>query len=112
MAAAALGPVGALGLWDLCGHSSHSHYVWLLRGHQGPAWPGTDFLEWAAGRRGWKDLGRQRGWWRESISVSPSRGHSMATGLALCELWEGRDHLILSSLDLCLAHNSCSLNGN
>lgn len=77
-------------------------------------WPGTDFVERAAGTRGWEDLGRQRRWWRESISGVPSRGDSMAKGLVLCELWEGRDHLIPCQSVMftpCLVH-SCSLNNH
>ena len=46
----------------------------------------ANFLGCAAGARGWKVPGRLRGWWWESISGAPGRGHSVDKGLVLCEL--------------------------
>lgn len=51
-----LGPAG-VGLYHLCGHSSHSGYVWHLKGHHGPLWPGADFLEWGGGHKGLEGSG-------------------------------------------------------
>lgn len=54
-------------------------------------WPKAGLLEWGVGTRSWKDLGSLRGWWRDSISGAPGRGHSLDKGLVFCELWDGRD---------------------
>lgn len=41
-----------------CGHKSHSRYVWYLKGHQGPVWPETDFLEWGGRSKGLEGSGQ------------------------------------------------------